>query len=49
VARTVVGELAEATGTDKGKAFSLFGFCLAAGWIGEYVPCCILLCCIPAV
>ncbi|KAB2573391.1 Peptide/nitrate transporter [Lasiodiplodia theobromae] len=33
VARTMVGELAELSGTDKGKAFSLFGFCLAAGWL----------------
>ncbi|ORY58748.1 major facilitator superfamily domain-containing protein [Pseudomassariella vexata] len=32
IARTVVGELSEATGMDKAKAFSLFGFCLAAGW-----------------
>ncbi|KAF2145309.1 uncharacterized protein K452DRAFT_211043, partial [Aplosporella prunicola CBS 121167] len=33
VARTMVGELAEKSGTDKGKAFSLFGFTLAAGWL----------------
>lgn len=36
IARTMVGELAEATRGDKGKAFSLFGFCLASGWMSEY-------------
>jgi len=35
VARTMVGEMAEATRGDKGKAFSLFGFCLASGWTSK--------------
>jgi MFS family permease len=36
VARTMVGEMTELTGGNKGKAFSLFGFCLATGWMGAY-------------
>ncbi|KAI0837755.1 major facilitator superfamily domain-containing protein [Hypoxylon sp. FL0890] len=33
IARTVVGELSEVTGVGKAQAFSLFGFCLAGGWM----------------
>ena len=33
IARTVVGELSDITGVDKARAFSLFGFCLSAGWM----------------
>lgn len=36
VSRTMVSELAERTGVDKGKAFSLFSFCLAVGWVSLY-------------
>lgn len=36
IARTVVGELSDITGVDKAKAFSLFGFCLSAGWMSKY-------------
>ncbi|KAK4448639.1 peptide/nitrate transporter-like protein [Podospora aff. communis PSN243] len=38
IARTVVGELSAATGVDKGRAFSLFGFCVATGWmLGPFI------------
>lgn len=36
IARTVVGELSDITGVDKAKAFSLFGFCLSAGWMSQF-------------
>ncbi len=36
VSRTMVGELAEATGTDKALAFSIFGFCIGVGWMSTF-------------
>lgn len=37
IARTVVGEVAEAHGVAKGRAFSIFGFCHAAGWMRKFI------------
>ena len=37
IARTMVGELAAATGIEKGRAFSLFGFCVGIGWMRKYM------------
>jgi len=37
VSRTMVGELADICKVAKGRAFSIFGFCMGIGWMGKRV------------